>query len=175
MPYHHKGEDNAISYVVDLSKGKIAQQCHKCRPAHLNWKTFIQAGRLSFSIQDDEQSTRESADSVSVYKSEDPVQFFLEYFYSEVLYCKEKKQLMVYNKKLGVWHGGSDGNRLLLDLVDLLNDNYKTYMRAKNSKISSPSGLEPTPGQPTKMRQRQSTLSTRTAELQIQKSPTSGS
>ena len=135
-PHNHRGEDNAISYVIDLSTGKISQQCHKCRPPSLKWKTFIQAGRLTFRVQEEEESVRESASSVTLYKSEDPVLFFLNYFFREILYCKEKKQLMVFNKDIGVWQGGSDGNRLLLDLVDRINDNYKMYRRALNSKIT---------------------------------------
>jgi hypothetical protein len=135
-PYHHSGSQNVITYVVDLSKGKIAQQCHKCHPAHLKWRTFIQDGRLTFKIQEDEQSRRESSDSVTLTRGEDPVNFFLSYVYSSVLFCQEKKQLMVYNKELGVWQGGSSGNRLLLDLVDNMNTNYKNYQRARNSKIA---------------------------------------
>jgi hypothetical protein len=135
-PYRHKGEDNAISYVVDLSNGKIAQQCHKCRPAHVHWRTFIQTGRLGFFIQSGEESLREGADVASLDKSQDPVNFFLLYHEEDVLYCKEKKQVMVYNKAVGVWQGGSDGNRLLLKLVDALNSNYQVYRRSRNSKIA---------------------------------------
>lgn len=136
-PYRHKGEDNAISYVVDLSKGKIAQQCQKCRPRHLKWRTFIQEGRLSFHILEGKKSDREASDSVTVNsKSEDVIPFFLSYNIDRILFCKEKKKVMVYNNQSGIWQSASDGNRLLLELVEDMNEAYKEYQRARHSKIA---------------------------------------
>lgn len=135
-PYRHKGEANAISYVVDLSKGVIAQQCQKCRPSRLNWYNFIVDGNLSFSILRGKMATREGSDVVTAASGEDPIPFFLRYFDECILYCKEQKQVMVYDEITGIWRMGADGNRLILTLVDKLNNNFKTYRKARNSKIA---------------------------------------
>ena len=133
-PFTHKGASNSISYVVDLMKGTICQQCVKCRPSTLNWVHFITYQALDFTIYDKEEAAKCAHDVVMVGKETDNiVPFFLRFFFDEVLFCHEKKQVMVYDPRSGIWVTGSDGNRLLLRLVSCLNDAYLTYRKEWNS------------------------------------------
>jgi len=65
-PYTHSYTSNATSYVVDLHKGRICQQCVKCRPAHFEWYSFIRSRDLTFPIMDREYAVCESAEFVGV-------------------------------------------------------------------------------------------------------------
>ena len=125
-PYVHAGETNAISYIVDFEKGRIAQACHKCRPANLVWRNFIQDGRLSFTIMEGKKVARECSDSAGASKGEDVIPFLFRFYRDDILFAKEAKQVMVYNKSTGIWQTGTDGNRLLLDLVDQMNKLYQS-------------------------------------------------
>lgn len=132
-PYTHQGSHNHISYVVDLFTCKIAQQCQKCRPAILKWHHFVQDGLLSFRMVAGEQARRECADSIDASRQVDPVPFFLRLHADEVLFCREKNQVLVYSSETGIWCAGSAGNRLLLKLIDNMNSAYMDYKRARNS------------------------------------------
>jgi hypothetical protein len=135
-PFVHMANKNAISYLVDFQKGRIAQLCHVCRPAgdDLVWRSFIQDGRLGFEIMDDPDDVRrECSDVVTVGKSEEVINFLFLYYREQVVFAAEKKKVFVYEERTGTWLTDTSGNKLLIKLVDGLNSRYKTYRRAKNS------------------------------------------
>ena len=135
-PYTHTGASNAISYVVDLSVGKIAQQCQKCRPRHLKWVWFIHDRLLEFDMMTLEESKKEGSDVVTVGKGVDPAHFFLRFNQDSVLYARDVKQVYVYDEATGVWLTGTEGNRLLHVLITNMNQVYMMYRRARNAYIT---------------------------------------
>ena len=135
-PHRHRGESNAISYIIDLNGGRIAQQCQKCRPRSLNWASFFQVGLLAFEMKVGAQARRLCHDVVSCGKSEDAAPFFLKYFQDHILFCRSLKKVMAFNTQTGVWESGSNGNKLLIEMVNSMNQDYKAYRQAKCSVIA---------------------------------------
>jgi hypothetical protein len=141
-PHVHGFEDNAISYVVDLHKGKIAQQCIKCRPATLKWYSFIAMDRLTFPIMDDKTARCEGNEFVTVGPNADVIPFVLNFFSDTVLFARDSKQVMVYDDLTGIWQTGTDGNRLLLCKINHLNAVHSGYCRARNMHIREKLGAQ---------------------------------
>ena len=137
-PYVHSFGSNAISYVVDLHKGKMYQQCLKCRPAAdaINWYSFIKYDDLHFRVMDSKVSETESTDFVAVQKgTTHHIGFFMQFYYDQIVYARDIKQVMVYDKTSGEWKNGQDGNGLILQLVYDLNAVYRSYAEARNAHI----------------------------------------
>lgn len=134
-PFVHSYASNSTTYVVDLEKGRICQQCIKCRDPQLKWYNFIKNGDLEFPIMHDSQQKCESSSIVCVKKSTDFVPFVLKYYSDSVLYTSGMKQVMVYENASGIWKTSSEGNRILLGKVTLLNKNYQEYLCARNMHI----------------------------------------
>lgn len=135
-PHTHSNGSNCVSYLVDLSKGLIAQQCFRCQPANIKWYPFIEDGRLTFPVMSEERAKREGSENVTVVKSFDTIPFFLQYWHKNILYCLEKKQVLVYNEENGIWIDGHSGNRILLQFVAETNNAYRRYQVARHSKIT---------------------------------------
>jgi hypothetical protein len=131
-PYRHMGSANAITYVVDLYNGKMAQQCMKCRPSPMVWYSFIQEGVLSFDIMPFVSDSRHTIDVVTTNKRSDVVAFFLSIFDEEILFCKEQNKVYAYDRTTGIWVCGSDGNRLVLEMVSNMNKWYIAYCIQRN-------------------------------------------
>jgi hypothetical protein len=134
-PHVHGLDDNAISYVVDLNKGKIAQQCTKCRPGALVWHNFIAMDRLTFPIMDEKVARCEGGEYVTVGPHADLIPFVLNFFSETILFARDSKEVMVYDDRTGIWKSGSDGNRLLLGKITHLNGVHAAYCRARNMYI----------------------------------------
>jgi len=132
--HHHSGSSNAVSYILDFAKGKIAQQCQKCRPDRLIWRTFMHCD-LQFNILQGDESKEMSTPFVCIDKNLDPIPFFLRFFSDVIIYSNESNQVLVYDNDTGIWRGGTVGNRLLIQLVSKLNSYYKNYRYARNSAI----------------------------------------
>ena len=134
-PHVHGFEDNAISYVVDLHKGRITQQCTKCRPSPLKWYSFIMTGQLTFPIMDDKTARCEASEFVTIGGNANIIPFVLKFFSDTILFARDSKQVMVFDPTSGIWKTGSDGNRLLLSKITALNDMHSAYCRARNMHI----------------------------------------
>ena len=137
-PYVHSFGSNAISYVVDLHKGKMYQQCLKCRPGSdaIKWYSFIKYDDLQFCVMDSKVSETEATDFVSVQKgTTHHIGFFMQFYFDNVVYARDVKQVMVYDKVSGEWKTGQDGNGLILQLVYDLNAKYRSYAEARNAHI----------------------------------------
>lgn len=136
-PHVHRFNDNAVSYVVDLHKGRIAQQCAKCRPASLKWHPFIRRGLLTFPIMSGVDADLNGSDFVTVGPHADVFPFILLFFSTNILYARDTKQVMVFDESSGIWKTGTDGNRLLLQNLNALNTYHRTYLVARNMHIRS--------------------------------------
>lgn len=134
-PHVHGFEDNAISYVVDLHKGRIAQQCSKCRPRNLKWYTFIAMDRLTFPIMDEKTAKCEGGEFVTAGAHANVIPFVLNFFKDTILFARDTKQVMVYDPTIGIWKTGTDGNRLLLGKINSINAFHAAYCRARNMHI----------------------------------------
>lgn len=134
-PHVHGFDDNAISYVVDLHRGRIAQQCKKCRPVSLKWYNFIAMDRLTFPIMDEKTAKCEAGDFVTVGPNADVIPFVLNFFSDTILFARDSKQVMVFDSTSGIWKTGSDGNRLLLGKINHLNAVHAAYCRSRNMHI----------------------------------------
>ena len=134
-PFVHSYNSNSTTYVVDLEKGLICQQCIKCRDPALKWYNFIKTADLEFPIMQDSQQRCESSSIITVKKSTDFVPFVLKYYTDTVLYTSGMKQVMVYDDSAGIWKTSSEGNRILLGKVTILNKNYQEYLCARNMHI----------------------------------------
>lgn len=134
-PHVHRFNDNAVTYVVDLHKGRIAQQCAKCRPFSLNWHSFIRRGLLTFPIMDGIDADLNGSDFVTVGPHADVFPFILLFFSDTILYARDTKQVMVFDDASGIWKTGTDGNRLLLQKLNTLNTFHRTYLVARNMHI----------------------------------------
>ena len=131
-PYAHSFGSNATSYVVDLHHGRIAQQCVKCRPTRLNWHCFIATGKLTFPVMSEKQAKCEADEFVTVGKNGNIIPFVLTYFTKTILFARDTKQVYIFDDDSGLWKNGSDGNRLLLAKINLLNGRYQAYCEARN-------------------------------------------
>lgn len=134
-PHVHSYASNSITYVVDLNNGKIAQQCLKCKPATLKWFYFIANESLAFPIMDAKTFRCEGNAFVTVAPHTNVIPFILTFFSETILFARDCKQVMVYDENTGVWKGGSDGNRLLLCKINILNERHANYRRARNMHI----------------------------------------
>jgi hypothetical protein len=134
-PHVHGFDDNAISYIVDLHKGRIAQQCSKCRPRVLKWYHFIATDQLTFPIMDDKTARCEGSEFVTVGANANVIPFILTFFSDTILFARDSKQVMVFDDHSGIWKTGSDGNRLLLGKINALNAIHAAYCRARNMHI----------------------------------------
>ena len=134
---HTHTEDGVITYTVDLFKGKIAQNCLRCRPriSDLNWYHFIQRGRVDFmpmipglqsQLECDEVFTIDKAES-----AERSVFFLAMNFDTVVMDQSQNNAVLAFREEDGIWIKGSFGNRLLLKLLNDLNERYKQYRRAR--------------------------------------------
>lgn len=137
-PHVHNFNHNAISYVVDLHKGKIFQQCVKCRPVGpaIKWYHFIKYDDLTFDILDADVAETLQTDFVTVKPTSTRyIAFFMQFFYEQVVYARDVKQVLVYDKMSGTWKGGLDGNGLVLSLINQLNAHYRDYTEVRNQYI----------------------------------------
>ena len=137
-PHIHNFADNAVSYVVDLEKGRVYQQCTKCRPVggDIKWYHFIKYDDLNFEIMPTDLAEAEQTDFVTTSKAGTRhIAFFMRFFYEKIVYARDIKQVMAYDETSGTWKGGLDGNGLVLQLIHGLNDAYRAYAEARNKYI----------------------------------------
>lgn len=127
-PHVHSFDSNSISYIVDLNKGCIAQQCQKCRPTTLVWHHFIRTNDLTFQIMSKDKAVVENTGHVSCTIAASLPSFFLSFFSDVILFQRDNRSVLAYDDKSGCWVGGSDGNRIILGLVSKLNQLHKTYI-----------------------------------------------
>jgi len=134
-PYAHSFNSNSTSYVVDLHKGRICQQCVKCRPHVLKWYNFIKTRALDFPIMDSNQAKQQADEFVCAGGHAAVIPFVLTFYQDTILFARDTKSVMVYNENDGIWTGASDGNRLLLAKVAALNDAHNAYCMMRNAHI----------------------------------------
>lgn len=136
-PYSHSANSNCVTYIIDFNKLRLAQQCFKCRPTHLQWHPFLSSAR-TLAVQRTHSNIDQSAivydiDCKNGYKQQCNV--LLHYFHDYLCYHTELKRVYVYDKLRGIWLSGSDGNRLALTFVDELNSAYTNYRVAVNRSV----------------------------------------
>jgi hypothetical protein len=143
-PHTHSFRSNSTSYVVDLHKGRVCQQCVKCRPSVLKWYNFISTCSLKFPIMDGKEADCVADEVVIVNSNTNIIPFLLKYYKPTIVYARDTKKVYVYDdglnpneptKNTGVWKASSDGNRLLLAKVTELNERYSAYCMARNMHI----------------------------------------
>lgn len=134
--YQHKLTKAATTVVVDLFRGRIAQQCRCCQGYNLQWYQFIQHGRLSFNCIYGPHVGRECGDTVTAGKSEPTFPFLVRYFKDWICFSEVDHAAMVYDRIAGIWVCGSRGNRILIHMIDSLNNLYKDYIRARNGALA---------------------------------------
>jgi len=134
-PHTHSFDSNAITYIIDLNKGRIAQQCTKCRPRALRWNAFIMNNDLKFMILDDDRAKFSGSTHVSCTLASSLPAFFLRFFHDRVCFSRDTRTVFAYDENSGCWVSGSDGNRIILSLVTKLNDYHKAYSDYRNIHI----------------------------------------
>jgi hypothetical protein len=130
-PYLHR--PGAVTYIVDVQAGKIAQNCFNCRGMQgfkLKWTNFINVNSLAFDLLPAEDQYIGCCDFVSVKPFTPQVKFFMTFCEKDICFVAETKTVMAYDQATGVWHAGSDGNRIILALIDEMNEKYHKYAMA---------------------------------------------
>ena len=131
-PHVHSFEKGAISYVVDLHEGRIAQQCVCCQPAALEWHHFITTNDLTFKVIPDDIAKFTLSHFVSVDAQTNVIPFVLGFCHDSLCFARDTRQVMAYNEKTGCWMAGSDGNRIVLNKINQLNSYHKSYCTNRN-------------------------------------------